>query len=274
MARRRRRRGGRGETGTVIGLVLAVVAILVILGAGGWLWFGAERPTKRDPESLCPADGRLAGITVILIDSSDPLPEIGRREVKTLLTDIATRAAVNERIDLRVMTPENGGSRSLFSRCNPGDGSDLDEWTANPALARKRWITTFERPLAEALGTGLAPHTADVSPIMSAIQGIAVDSFAGQAVADLPKSLVIVSDMVENTPLYSQFRGDLRYDTFRASPAYRQYHTDLKDASVTLFYIERATSRFRSVEHVRFWGQWIVDNLGRPGPVHKLQGAG
>ncbi|MGV0759419.1 hypothetical protein V6768_08940 [Tistrella mobilis] len=274
MARRRRRRGGRGETGTVIGLVLTVVAILAILGAGGWLWFGAERPTKRDSESLCPADGHLAGITVILIDSSDPLPEIGRREVKTLLTDIATGAAVNERIDLRVMTPEDGGSRVLFSRCNPGDGSDLDEWTANPALARKRWITAFERPLAEALGTGLAPHTGEVSPIMSAIQAIAVDSFTGRAVADLPKSLVIVSDMVENTPLYSQFRSDLRYDTFKASPAYRQYRTDLGGAAVTLFYIERAASKLKSVDHVGFWQQWVDDNRGRFERAHKLQGAG
>lgn len=273
MARRRRRRGAARDVGGLIGLAVVTLAVCGILGGGAYLWATSTPQPDLDPVTLCPVDGPQA-ITVILIDSSDPLPDITRREVLVHLSDIATTAPEHGRVDLRVLVPEAAESRLLFSRCNPGDGSGLDEWTANPAMARKRWVAAFETPLAAALDEGLTPVEGAVSPIMATIQQIAVDSFTGRAVKDLPKALVVVSDMIENTPSYSQYRGDLSFNRFAASPALRRYQTDLNGAAVTLFYLERATARIDSVAHVEFWARWVSENGGSFTRARKLQGAG
>jgi hypothetical protein len=41
---------------------------------------------------------------------------------------------------MRLLDPSITGGKSIFARCNPGDGVGLSEYTANPRLAKKRWM--------------------------------------------------------------------------------------------------------------------------------------
>ncbi len=100
-----------------------------------------------DPQSLCPVSGPQ-GVTVVLVDTSDDLPETTRREVLGQLDDMITTLPPFFRLDIRVLDIAGVRSRSLFSRCNPGDGAGLSEWTDNPRIARLRWIEDFRKPAA------------------------------------------------------------------------------------------------------------------------------
>jgi hypothetical protein len=47
-------------------------------------------------------------------------------------------------------------------------------------------------------------------------------------VQNIPKSLIVISDMLEFTPDYNQYPpADLSYARFRRSPAYPKFQTDL-----------------------------------------------
>jgi hypothetical protein len=163
----------------------------------------------------------------------------------------------------------------LFHRCNPGDGSGLDEWTGNPEAARRRWLAEFREPIEQVLRSGIPAAPADTSPIMAAIQRIAVDHFEGKAKEAIPKSLVLVSDMIENTADYSQYSGDVAYERFEGSAAAKRFRTDLHGAEVTVYYVDRASGRpFDSVAHLGFWTDWIAGCGGRLVEAVKLQGAG
>jgi hypothetical protein len=114
-----------------------------------------------------------------------------------------------------------------------------------------------------------------VSPIMAAIQAIAVQRYGGRAMEGLPKSLVVVSDMIENTPDYSQYRGSVDYPVYRASPASQKYATDLAGAEVTIYYLKRlGAGPADSGAHIRFWSDWVAENGGRLVEAVKLQGTG
>ena len=70
-------------------------------------------------------------------------------------------------------------------------------------------------------------------------------------------------------------RGDLSYSRFKASRAYKKLQTDLHGAEVLIYYIQRSTGRpLNSVDHIRFWTDWIHDNNGRFKQASKLQGMG
>jgi hypothetical protein len=177
------------------------------------------------------------------------------------------------RLELRTLSPTVPGGRIVFDKCNPGDGSNLSQLVANPEMAKRKWADGFKKPLEAALVTEMAASAADMSPIMATIQQIAVDRFTGRAAASIPKRLIVVSDMIEHTPEYSQYRGDLTYDRFKRSPAYRRVRTDLNGATVTIEYVQRLKPPIDSVAHMAFWEEWVRDNGGEWGSVERLQGA-
>jgi hypothetical protein len=257
----------------VLGAALAVLA-LGVLGAGAYVYMTASRPPALDRASLCPVDGPR-WMTVVLLDSTDEIPDIGKHEIRTVLLDMAETVPVYGLLELRLLDAKLPGGRQIFAKCNPGDGAGLSEYTANPRLAKKRWLEGFRQPLEEALDAGFRPMPGKTSPIMETVQRIAVDRFSGRAAEDAPKSLVLVSDMLENAPDYSQYSGDLSYSRYKASRAYKKLQTDLHGAEVTIYYIQRASAKpFNSADHIRFWVDWIRDNKGRFKQASKLQGEG
>jgi hypothetical protein len=271
----RRRSRSRGAGAALGGIALICLAVAG-LGALAMFYFSVPQRPKLDPVSLCPITGP-EGITVVLVDTSDDLPEIAQRQVLGLLDDQITGLAAYHKLDIRVLDVVHGRSRSLFSKCNPGDGNGLSEWTDNPRLARMRWIDSFRQPASDAVKHSVVSAQAASSPIMGALQDIAVDEFSSSAARDVEKTLIIVSDMLENTRDYNQYQNlaDLSYQRFRQSQAYLKYRTDLHGARVTIEYVQRMLPKgIDTVRHIEFWKEWITDNRGTFEIARRLQGAG
>ncbi len=252
----------------LIFLALAALGILAVF------YFSVTPKPKLDPASLCPVD-RPAGITVVLVDTSDDLPKPAQRQVLGLLEDQITELADYHRLDIRVLDIANNRSRSLFSKCNPGDGTGLSEWTDNPRIARMRWLENFREPARAAIKNSLSSAKAKSSPIMGAIQDIAIDQFSSAAAQKVEKKLIVISDMLEFTSLYSQYpnAGDLSFQRFKRSPAYLKFRTDLHDAHVKIEYVQQTQATIDSVRHIEFWKEWITDNRGIFDGARRLQGA-
>src|ERR1700757_658529 len=278
MARRRpRQRSAPGLGWSGFGGVLLLLLALASGGALAYFYFSAPARPVLDPQSLCPVDGPH-GITVVLVDTSDDLPETTQREILGQLDDMITTLPPYYRLDIRVLDIAGVRSRSLFSKCNPGDGAGLSEWTDNPRIARLRWIDDFRKPAADAVKNSVASAKATSSPIMAAIQDIAIDRFSSNASQNVRKTLYVISDMVEYTRDYSQYprAGDLSFQRYKQSPAYLKFRTDLHGATVFVRYVTRQTNGqplLDGVKHVEFWKTWIEDNRGTFGGAKRLQGA-
>jgi hypothetical protein len=257
-----------------------VLLLLLAIGSGGalaYFYFASPERPLLDPRTLCPVDGPK-GITVVLVDTSDDLPDTTRREVLGQLDDMITTLPPFYKLDIRVLDIAGVRSRSLFSKCNPGDGATLNEWTDNPRIARLRWIEDFRKPAAEAVNRSMSPARSSSSPIMAAIQDIAISEFSPAARENARKTLYVISDMIEYTRDYSQYprAGDLSFQRYKQSPAYLKFRTDLHGATVILRYVTRQTGSQQIVDstrHMEFWKTWIEDNRGTFGGVKRLQGA-
>jgi hypothetical protein len=270
----RRRSGDPGELRKhVLGGALALLA-LGGLAAGAYVYATVSRPPSLDKTTLCPVDGPHS-VAVVLLDSTDEIPDVAKKEIRTVLVDMAETLSPYELLEIRLLDAKLPGGRAIFSKCNPGDGSGLSEYTANPRLARQRWLDGFRGPLDEALDTGFKPLPGKTSPIMETIQRIAVERFTGRTSEEIPKSLTVISDMLQHGPDYSQYTGDLSFDRYKASREYKKVQTDLHGADVNIYYIQRKTGKpINSADHIRFWADWIRDNNGRLKQANKLQGVG
>jgi hypothetical protein len=257
----------------LLGGALTVLA-LGVLAAGAYVYATVARAPTLDQATLCPVDGPRS-VAVVLLDSTDEIPEIAKQEIRTVLVDMAETLPAYELLEIRLLDSKLPGGRSIFARCNPGDGSGLSEYTANPRMARQRWLEGFRQPLNAALEAGFHPAPGKTSPIMATIQRIAIERFTGRGVEEIPKSLVVISDMLEHGPDYSQYGGDLSFSRFKTSRAYKKVQTDLHGADVLIYYIQRQTGKpINSADHIRFWADWIRDNNGRLKQANKLQGVG
>jgi len=280
MSRRRSssRSRRRGSTGSEIGHYLLggflITLALSLAGGGAYFWATAATPPSLDKATLCPKDGYRSA-TVILLDASDTLPDVTRRELRTTLLDAAQSVPEYGMLEIRLLNPGVPSGDTVFAKCNPGDGTGVDELTGNPEMRRKRWQESFRKPLESALDGLMNPSASETSPIMSTIQSIAVDRFSGSRAASMPKTLIVASDLIEHGPGYSQYSGKLSFEEFKRSDAYKRVRTDLNGAEVTFLYIQRITKKpINSAEHIKFWVDWVKDGNGGQVVAKKLQGAG
>jgi hypothetical protein len=278
VARRRPRQRSSSALGwSGFGGALLLLMAISSGAALAYFYFAAPERPVLDPQTLCPVDGPK-GITVVLVDTSDDLPDTTRREVLGQLDDMITTLPPFYKLDIRILDIAGGRSRSLFAKCNPGDGVGLSEWTDNPRIARLRWIEDFRKPAAEAVNKSVSSAQSSSSPIMAAIQDIAIGEFSSAGRENARKTLYVISDMIEYTRDYSQYprAGDLSFQRYKQSSAYLKFRTDLHGATVILRYVTRQTGGQQLVDgtkHMEFWKAWIEDNKGSFGGVKRLQGA-
>jgi hypothetical protein len=275
--RRPRQRSGPSLGWSGLGGIFLLVLAIVAGGVFAYFYFSTPARPTLDAQTLCPVTGPQ-GITVVLVDTSDDLPETTRREVLRMLEDMIASLPPFYKLDIRVLDITGVRSRSLFSKCNPGDGAGLSEWTDNPRIARMRWVENFRKPAADAVKSSIASAKANSSPIMAAIQDIAIDQFSSAASQNAKKTLFVISDMIEYTRDYSQYprAGDLSFPRYKQSPAYLKFRTDLHGAAVNIFYVNRQPKGqplIDGVAHMKFWREWIEDNKGLFGSAKWLQGA-
>ncbi|QKD13606.1 hypothetical protein HGP13_33920 [Mesorhizobium sp. NZP2077] len=276
MARpRSRRRAGssRGKgVGAIVGAILLGLASLAMFSGYVWLNVKARDVVETDAKTGCPTKAGPNSVTAVLFDTSDPVPQATMEDLANKFRQIAGSIKQGGYLWVGTLTAVPGDLKELYARCNPGDGSTVDVWTSNPGKHQRIWEEAFDKPLKELPEHLPADSQADQSPIMAGIQKLKLSLFDNGMFDNVPKRLVLVSDMMENTPAYSQYKAGADYNAFKKSPANSRFRTDLLGADVTILYFNRPERKFPSVDHANFWTQWFSENGGNLSDFTKLEG--
>jgi hypothetical protein len=233
---------------TLIGGSVLIVAALFVMR------LVLPAPPELDETTLCPMDGKPLGHTLVLVDKTDFHTRQHVAAIKDWIGRKKAAVGDHEMLSLRLITdrPEDAG-RPLFSRCNPGDGKGMSSRWSNPRRAWERWRASFGEPLEQALGGILRDQQAKVSPILESIDVALWDtSFS----PDLPsRTLVIVSDMVQNMPGHSHYRAIPSVDAFLKTPLGRRLQTRAwRGVRVEIVYLRNvAFNSKQGNAHTAFW---------------------
>ena len=280
MPRRRRRRSRRGRrsgqlsdrekvlVGVAVPLVAAALALFV-----RFVMFAPD-PPERDPDTGCPEDGPSA-LTAIMIDATDRVGAISRADVLARLEEYVAASREDEMVigfEARPVGEEI--DEPLLTVCHPGDPEEASEWTQNPRLIRRRLEERFRQPLEALFRELLSREEATTSPLMESVQSVAVSFLGREEYADIPKRLILVSDLMQHSEYLSFFRQPVDYDAFGRSRGANALSTDLRGTTVDVLFVQReAHRRLRSTRGLaEFWGRWIEDQGGMVGPVVSIDG--
>jgi hypothetical protein len=178
-------------------LSLAIVVTLAMLRMGQ-----AESELPRTAEG-CLESEVLPAIEVVVIDATERLEA---HEAERLAAEIRRRAAAmpaEGKFAIAVLMPNGDGNAHLvFSRCKPDDGAAATGWSDNPRMIREYFSETFGNPLDKILSALPGLGGAKSSPILETFYAVS-SLFEGAAHS---KRLLIVSDLLEYSPLFSMYK--------------------------------------------------------------------
>lgn len=207
---------------------------------------------------VCCVEGVSAADVTILFDSTDALSEEQLRVVNDLVRQINDKLVEGDRLVLLRLDPDAQGHlfQELFAATKPADGSAADPWTENARLLGERYRQTFVEPMAAALSALVQPLEATTSPLLEALYSISqrLDSSPGS----LRRELVVVSDMLQNSPLLSQFKSDYSFSALAEERSvYLADLGGLRGVRVTLYQLGNRYAHRQTTKHARFWQDYF-----------------
>jgi hypothetical protein len=267
MARRSRTSSGLsdGVRGALFGLLG-----LVIIGAliGGYMFVKQSRP-QLDAETNCPKSGPIA-IHVLLFDRSDPISDQQAQRVRQVIDKFKDGASFGQRFD--IYTFQGDTTHALQPKlkiCALGKAGDANQWIENPELVKRRYETKFVAVLDQTVSELLRGSKESTSPIIESLRAAAISSFGSVDRGQIPLRVTMISDMVQHTPLYSQFQLEPNFQQLSRIPAWATLQPQLKGADVDILYLLRLSAVRKGTPiqnrgHQLFWEQLISGSGGRP----------
>jgi hypothetical protein len=216
---------------------IAAAAVIVAAVVGIYLAVQASHRTL-DTATLCPA--KPTSITVLLVDVTDPMNTPQRQDFMNQLAKLENSIPRYGELVVSKVDPTDANLLTpVITRCNPGTAADVNEATGDPAGVQRQWTEGFDKPLQKAFERIATASGADNSPIMESIQSVALTEFQKPGREDVPRKLIVASDLLQNTGDVSFYRGLPDPEAFTGSAAFRRARTDLRGTSVELWMLER-----------------------------------
>ena len=221
---------------------------------------------------FCPTEGSEEQ-TILLIDTSDPLDSKGQQRLRQLLEGFMEPASrhyiktSNELIVYRLDFRNSTAPPSLRI-CNPGNPADrswVDNLFSSPRKAEQDW-NTFRRLIVQ---NAFIPNVnvqgiQDYTPLLETLSWVTTKHVPrrGGEKAHKPTRLILFSDMLQNSPIVSHYRGIPSLKEFKELPGYSDVRSDLRDVDVWIFYLNRSgLNKIQTPEHY-YWWSYIVDLFG------------
>lgn len=223
------------------GLIQFGVAIAVIAGVAALYFSAAGSQRALDPVTLCPDEP--TSLTVLLVDVTDPMNLPQQQDFLNQLAQL--KNSIPRYGQLTIMQVNSAGEKLLspiITRCNPGTGADIDPLKGNPQKVQKQWTSGFSEPLDGIFNQIVRASGAELSPIMESVQSVALTEFQKPGRQDMPKRLIIASDLLQNTSGISFYKSLPARAEFVSSEPFRRVRTDLRGVDVELWQLQRLDS--------------------------------
>jgi hypothetical protein len=246
--------------------------VAVVLAVAGIYFSVTSSRHALDPETLCPPNPST--ITVLLVDVTDPMTAPQRQDFMNQLERLKNSIP---RYGKLVIAKVDATSSKLLTpvivKCNPGTAQDENEATGAPAKLQKRWEEQFSKPLSVAFESIARASGANQSPIMESIQSVALTEFEKPAVAKKPRTLIVASDLLQNTPGANFYKPLEEPQAFVQSLAFRKARTDLRGINVELWMLQRSDSHLTQPRALPdLWDRMITEQGGNLTRVYNVSG--
>ena len=247
-----------------------IVVVFIIMGALLWL---RPDPIVRDPDTLCRSDGPSL-ITAILLDSTDSFGATTKQDLSNQMWDCLNESEENHEISIFAVDAIREKTLEPIIRvCNPGDPDEADPLIQSEAIIRRKWNQKFRQPLEEKLDSLLTAEEAPSSPIMESIQSVSITHFQSASRDTIPRRLIIISDLLQNSDEISFYTETPDFNRFQRTPTSRWLNPDLRNVDIEIWLIQRRQPKQGDGGSLlKFFKSWLEEHGGRVVRVLRTSG--
>jgi len=253
--------------------MLMMLGLALILGLGALSWWVKSTKVVLGADN-CPVTGPTA-VHVIMIDQSDPITGQQSQQIREYLGSIKKHAAFGTRFD--IYTFEGNTTDKLepvLTICAPGKPEEANELIENPERIKRIYDQKFSAQIDASVEKLVHASTLPNSPIIESIRAASITSFGGED-EQIPLRLTLISDMIQHSAAYSQFRTDPNFEALSKTPVWARLRPLLKGVETDILYLLRdgAKRNGRPIQnrgHQVFWEQIISSSGGQLSSVKPL----
>lgn len=194
--RRDREAANRRYAGFTAGVLFSVLALTMTV----WLL----RPADLDAATLCPTNRPLAGHTVVIVDRTDRWSQSMASALTQLVENAQRDTDKYEKFSI-VSLDADQSVHPLFSICNPGEPTFWSDLYRGRRYTTRDFEQRFVGAAERIVEQVRQPSEARTSPIVEYVhRWLGSDDFNPSI---RHRRLILVSDMRQNSPLYSIYSG-------------------------------------------------------------------
>lgn len=274
MVRQKRKHSqSEGSATIVVGIVLLALLITGLVGVYAYFGWKAAQALDLDPVTFCPVSGPVS-TTAVLLDLTEPVAKPTLGDIRNRFEGLMENVPEGGALAVFALTEHTSEIEEKLFVCNPGNGENVDPMTSNPRLAKKRWEESYRQPL-DAFIEGLSNQASSVarSPIMAGIQQIELRLFNSPRATKGPKRLIVVSDMLEHTDVYSLYRDGAEFSRYQKSAARDMFRSSLQEVDVKVLFIQRLKAPVAHLDVAEFWAAWFTESRAGDFRIVRLAGA-
>ena len=266
----RRQTKKRQDTISLVVGIGMIVAVLIIMGVFVWL---RPDPVERDPDTLCRSDGP-SSITAILLDSTDSFGATTKQDLSNGMWDCLGESEENHEISIFAVDSVREKTLDPIIRvCNPGDPDEANLLIQSKEIIERKWNQQFRQPLEEKLDSLLTAQEAPSSPIMESVQSVSITHFGAARRDTIPRRLIIVSDLLQNSDEISFYREAPDFNRFQRTPEARWLNPDLRNVDIEIWLIQRRhPKQGDGGALLKFFKSWLEEHGGRVVRVLRTSG--
>jgi hypothetical protein len=161
------------------------------------------RPAQLDPTTLCPLDKPIEGHTVVIVDRTDKWSGAMGDALRGIVEDAQRSTLQYQKFSIVALDAENS-THPLFSVCNPGAPTFWSDLYRGHRYTVRDFNQKFVGAADSIIDEVSAPAEAPTSPIVEYVhRWLGGDDFNASI---RNRRLILISDMRQNTPLYSLYR--------------------------------------------------------------------
>ncbi len=167
----------------------------------------------------CRQDGVIPAHTVFLIDQSDPFNVQDTHWVNQLISSESRSLQRYGKFTVLAISRDGGREPlEIFSRCSPGAPNAFTFLFRNERLTEQDWSEKFKLDLEERVADVMLNKQANYSPLLEHFEAVMRRPDFAPFVEN--RRLVVVTDLVQNTPRWSHYRNGADWDDFERTLDY------------------------------------------------------
>ncbi len=245
--------------------------VFAVLGIS-FLSNGLNAAEKLDPRTLCPSDGSM-GQTILLIDTTDPLPPATQTRLKQLLQgfgDSQNSLYLPRSHELIVYHLTSSISkmskRKPLRVCNPGNPEErgiIDNLISSPAEAKRNW-RKFELLRKRAYLRIKEQTEEEQSPLLESLALVSAANIPILGVEEQrkPTRLILFSDMLQNSKNLSHYQSLPTMKVFKSLVGFSDMKSALRGADVLLVYVRRTGLEHKQTPRHYYWWTQAIELFG------------